>query len=758
MDNQAHERPDEHDDSAAQEPAPGGLFADLEGDPPEIVERSSAAGAPESPERPSQPVAAESVAPVQPETTPPVAIPQHPAPPHSPSPPTLHQGFEAQSPPPQSVQPQAGESQPVLGRTPPPRADQLGGSQQPGATGPTVVRHSGSQPPQSVGPRKPSPADGHQPVVETPAQTGPPPTTTPVRPQPAAPVAPDSAQGGAPSVPGGPVGPIPQQPARPTTGRPRLPSGAPVAGPGNRPVQTPQHGATRPTSVGSARPQPVPQQGAGGPRAARPILVRRPGGPSALVKAEEKEEQKEELTEKAIRAAPPWLISCLFHMVLLMILGLVFLPQLGRRQIELETVWAEKLGDQLEFDSFLAGTSQDQVEEPILTPDNLPEVPDPFAAPPKVEMIVPNGTTSTSDIPSTQIGLALMGREEGMKRALLAAYGGTGATEAAVQLGLEWLARNQKKQGQWSLVGPYSDGAIEENETAATAMALLAFQGAGITHRRGRFKENVARGWQWLLEEQDADGCFYHEGPFNHRFYTQAQCTIALCELYGMTKDEKFKEPAERAVQYLLKSQSSEGGWRYSPQSDSDLSVTGWVVMALQSARMAYLAVPEDTFRRIERFLDRVAHEGGSRYCYQRGYEPSATMTAEGLLCRQYLGWPRNDDRLIAGVEYITRKSNLINYDKPNVYYWYYATQVCHHMEGEYWKRWNEVMRQEVPEHQVKVGREKGSWDPMKPRRDEWADHGGRLYVTCLSIYMLEVYYRHLPLYTNVYHLLGTGR
>jgi len=127
-------------------------------------------------------------------------------------------------------------------------------------------------------------------------------------------------------------------------------------------------------------------------------------------------------------------------------------------------------------------------------------------------------------------------------------------------------------------------------------------------------------------------------------------------------------------------------------------------------------------------------------------------MTAEALLCRQYLGWPRNDDRLLDGVDWITQPENLVNYDRDrDVYYWYYATQVAHHMGDPYWKQWNEVMRQQVPEHQVKHGREAGSWDPTLPTRDEWEAHGGRLYVTCLSIYMLEVYYRHMPIYSNVF-------
>jgi hypothetical protein len=53
-------------------------------------------------------------------------------------------------------------------------------------------------------------------------------------------------------------------------------------------------------------------------------------------------------------------------------------------------------------------------------------------------------------------------------------------------------------------------------------------------------------------------------------------------------------------------------------------------------------------------------------------------------------------------------------------------------------------MRQEIPENQEHHGKERGSWDPSD---DEWGRTAGRLYMTCLCTYMLEVYYRHLPLY-----------
>jgi hypothetical protein len=175
--------------------------------------------------------------------------------------------------------------------------------------------------------------------------------------------------------------------------------------------------------------------------------------------------------------------------------------------------------------------------------------------------------------------------------------------------------------------------------------------------------------------------------------------------------------------------------------------VTGWFVIALQSARMAGLQVPQRTLDRIGSFLDTAARNGGARYAYvsdrTRGATPA--MSAEGLLCRQYLGWSRQDRRLNDGVKYIL--SNPIKWESPDAYYWYYATQVMHHMGGEAWADWNAVMRDVIPANQVPTGRNKGSWDPGADRHGQSA---GRLYMTCLCVYMLEVYYRHLPIYQDI--------
>jgi hypothetical protein len=518
---------------------------------------------------------------------------------------------------------------------------------------------------------------------------------------------------------GPPVADMPQPKRRATAARP-----IPVAG-----------AASSTTRAPAARPIPV---------AATPIPVPSPAG--VLVRTDEESDEQREVTEVALRSAPPWLVSAVVHMAILILLGVLFLVPDRDKQVEIEAVYAEEEGEQLIDAVFedLSAFDMPDIEEPAFAED-LTLVDDPFAAPPELDLSI-DAFQSLSDIEAPSIGIALSGREEGAKRALLGAYGGTATTEAAVEMGLQWLAKQQDvRSGLWSLRGPYTEGGGMENQLAATAMALLAFQGAGNTHKSGKYKRNVSRGVDALVRMQDDEGDMFREGwPQNHRLYSQAQATIVLCELYGMTEDARYRKAAQKALDYAAKSQSPTlGGWKYIPRQNSDTSVTGWFVMALQSGRMAGLDVQSPTLDLVTKYLD-MATPDGSFYSYQANEVPKLSMTAEALLCRQYLGWAHDDPRLRAGVDYLLE--NPISYDDEDVYYWYYATQVLHHMGGKDWDQWNNVMRARVPARQITDGPEKGSWSSAS---DRWGHHGGRLYTTCLSIYMLEVYYRHLPIYKH---------
>ncbi|MGC4004179.1 MAG: hypothetical protein QM811_14095 [Pirellulales bacterium] len=220
--------------------------------------------------------------------------------------------------------------------------------------------------------------------------------------------------------------------------------------------------------------------------------------------------------------------------------------------------------------------------------------------------------------------------------------------------------------------------------------------------------------------------------------------TITLCEAYGMTQDQKIGYSAQAALDYIQSAQNPKGGWRYKPRAaDTDTSVVGWQIMALKSGVMAGLQVNPIVLEKAKTDLKTAAsgYKGG-RFAYMPGRAATPAMTGAGLLCMQYLGTERDDPLLAEGIEYLMK--NPPDAGRPNIYYWYYATQVLHNIPGPEWEAWNRKIRRVLVERQESQGCRKGSWDP---RGDQWGDNGGRLMVTALSCLTLEVYYRYLPLY-----------
>ena len=453
------------------------------------------------------------------------------------------------------------------------------------------------------------------------------------------------------------------------------------------------------------------------------------------------------LLPMTLRETPSWLVSLVVHVAIILLLALIPLSQKIRTSFSLMAGMsdADDIGEEISVVEMQADSAELEASPALAAAPDLS----------LTEIVVPDFTPSLTRadlVVPASFSNGLRGRTGPMKDALLRAYGGTPGTEDAVEAGLKWLAKNQRSDGSWSLVGPYNDGGVTENKPAATAMALLAFMGAGNTHKSGAYKENVLKGIGVIKRYQDKDGFFADQSAGNQRTYAQAQCTIAICELYGMTGDPEIRDFAQKAVRYAEKSQGKNGGWRYQPREGGDTSVTGWYVMALISARMAGLDVDSEVLERINAFLDSVQRYGprsnqvnpdGERYAYQAYSTGTPSMSAEGILCRLYLGWNTKDPRIESGSEFLC--SQPISKDKGRIsyYYWYYATTSLHHVGGRFWKEWNDVMKDVLPDLQINSGREKGSWPPGG---DPHESGGGRLYATCFAIYCLESYYRHLPL------------
>ena len=347
-------------------------------------------------------------------------------------------------------------------------------------------------------------------------------------------------------------------------------------------------------------------------------------------------------------------------------------------------------------------------------------------------------------------------------------------TEAAIHLGLEFLARYQSADGSWSLTGFDRDEPQHltqlDSDTAATGLALLAFQGAGYNHREFKYARQIDHAIQWLIENQGDDGGLYV--PSNKksdsacRLYSHGIAALALTEAYGMTQDARLKEPAQKALDYIADSQDPrKGGWRYFDQpgkKSADTSVSGWMMMAMQSGRLAGLEIDNQSFTSVNDWLEVAADpDNDSLYRYNpyaqdskgvsrmQGRKPTPSMTAVGLLMRIYSGWSRDDPRLLAGADYLLEQQ-LPNDSTPQVrdtYYWYYATQVLKHIDGPRWERWNQKLRPLLTRSQEKSGDFAGSWHPYRPVPDRWGSFGGRIYVTTMNLLSLEVRHRMLPLY-----------
>ena len=373
-------------------------------------------------------------------------------------------------------------------------------------------------------------------------------------------------------------------------------------------------------------------------------------------------------------------------------------------------------------------------------------------------------------------------RDPGRRAEVAQAWGGSEGTEKAVEMGLDYFARHQFPDGRWSLHElpqgiPSQDAALGQMEadSAATGLALLSYLGAGYTHLDGKYRGEVSRGIDWLVRHQKPDGDLFTGGTKYAWFYSHGIAAIALCEAYGMTRDPQLRAPARKAIEFIVNTQHpTRGGWRYEvdPQTgrstETDTSVSGWMLMALKSAQMAGLDVPAETFGKVNAWLDtaEASAVGGypaGQYVYnphasdtpeqRAGRRPNLAMTSEAMLMRMYLGYDRNDSGLIAGARHL--KENLPEVGtgaKPlrDCYYWYYATQAMFQMQDDYWTAWNDRLRPLATGSQVQSGELAGSWHPLHPVEDRWGRAGGRHYVTALHLLMLEVYYRHLPLFQEL--------
>ena len=473
------------------------------------------------------------------------------------------------------------------------------------------------------------------------------------------------------------------------------------------------------------------------------------------------------------QAVPSWMFSLAVHTVILVILGLMVLVSPVEEIPSLTSVMTKNdlieeivddLTEPIDEPVEITPTETLDVETEVNPIEDVSEVEEieiaddveaPAAAV-EFENIANQVAPQTDLLSSTEsvVGAGLSGRGAESRAAMVRDYGGTKESEVAVAMALKWIANHQNPDGGWSFDHTAAGrrnctcgdmGTAKTSFNGATAMALLPFLGAGNTHKKGEYKKQVEAGLYYLTRSMKVNGATGDLTDAGGRMYSHGLCAITLTEAFAMTKDRQLMAPAQMSLNFITYAQDPVGGgWRYKPRQAGDTSVVGWQLMALKSGHMAYLNVPKNTVAGCYKFLDSVQANGGSTYGYTSPGGGHAT-TAVGLLCRMYLGWKKDEPALIRGVETISKWAP----SKTDMYYNYYATQVMRHHGGPLWDKWNKTMRDHLVATQ-KTGKGQcdntGSWHMGA---GHGARVGGRLYNTALATMILEVYYRHMPIYAQ---------
>lgn len=467
-----------------------------------------------------------------------------------------------------------------------------------------------------------------------------------------------------------------------------------------------------------------------------------------------------------LAAVPSWFVSMTTHTVIILVLALITIDnKIPTGQISIFSDPTEETFEEEYTDEFWEEPLDIEVAGEMTNFELASIVPiseSTFAVAPApdsteaaaVQIDLSSGDTSEDKRLSLGTSASVFGNSSGAFQSRTGPHnrvrGVTEASEKAVAYALAWIAEHQLPDGSWSFNHQIcqkckgqcrNPGSMLQARNAATALAILPFLGAGQTHQKGRYAKAVRGGLYYLANHgkiQDGGVSFFEpEG----RMYSHGLAAICMTEGYAMTKDRALLGPAQGAINFIAFAQDPiGGGWRYAPKQEGDTSVVGWQLMGLKSGYMAYLKVDQKTIANAARFLDSVQANSGANYGYTEPGSGSAT-TAIGLLSRMYLGWKRDNPALEQGLQWLAKNGP----SKDNNYYNYYATQTMRQYNGPLWKGWDTVMREQLVNTQMKTGHEKGSWATKGPH----ASNGGRLYDTALSAMILEVYYRHMPIYQN---------
>lgn len=327
------------------------------------------------------------------------------------------------------------------------------------------------------------------------------------------------------------------------------------------------------------------------------------------------------------------------------------------------------------------------------------------------------------------------------------------AVKESIDRALAWLAENQKPDGTF----PQGDAA---GTTAVPSLCVLAFMARGHVPGQGRYGEVIYKSIDYVIAHQQENGLLSSHINGNHSMYEHGISSVMLAECYGMVDDarrEKIGKALAKGTSLILQAQRPygkdkpaphRGGWRYSANSsDSDISVTGWQMMALRGAANCGANIPRKNLEEARAYVQRIAvHSGG--FSYQGGEGANQARSGTGILMLEL--FRGLDTRLQPGEhppEAIAAGNYLLTNppDNPNMEFYYYGVYYCsqalNQLGGKYW---DEIYIHKLRDTLMAQQSPAGTFDGGGSGQELQAGPSYRTAMACLA---LCVPYRYLPIY-----------
>jgi hypothetical protein len=323
----------------------------------------------------------------------------------------------------------------------------------------------------------------------------------------------------------------------------------------------------------------------------------------------------------------------------------------------------------------------------------------------------------------------------------------------ALRKALDFLALRQEAEGYF-----------EEEHPGKSGLALMALIGGKCVPKD--YSQSIQAGLRYLRSEYSTELLFEDsaapQGAWSYAsdgMYTNAIATLAFIEAFSELKDPGLKPMTEGALRLIIQSQNIEtkpegldgpvsidsdsyGGWRYAPNSTgSDISVSGWHVLALRAGKNTGFDIPDRAFSATAQYVKSLYNKGSGSFGYTSPGGDSCARAGMGALSLQLCGFPEEKE-VLGARRFMQDHAPTWNVESPGdgypFYYWYYATRAMLFTGGDDWRVWKDWMCRFLVDHQ----NEDGSWSGEQNETDV-----GLIYSTALGAMMLEFCCGYLPAY-----------